>query len=87
MDLKKERMIQNISLRSIQSQSFPFARSQLSRFTGAPTSEDINGAIITINEQIKQQSTLLDELKEDLDGFKKYLAKAESKKISKPMTN
>ena len=72
-------------MRSIQSKSY--IRSQLSRFTGAPTSEDINREIITIKEQRNQQLKILDELNEKLAGFEKYLAKAMSKQKSKPMTN
>ena len=87
MELNKQLTEQQNSLMSIQSQSFPFMRSHLSRFTGAPTSESIKLSINTISEQITKQSTILRELNEKLAGFENYLAKARSKQKSKPMTN
>ena len=73
MKLTKQLTEQENSLRSIQSQSY--IRSQLSRFTGAPTSEDINREIITISEKINQQSNILADLEKRLNEYKGYLSK------------
>jgi hypothetical protein len=81
MELKKQRTEQENSLRSIQSQSF--LRSQLSRFTGAPTSENINREIFTINQNIKKLEDELLGLNTSLIDYRRFLAKA----LPKPMTN
>ena len=79
MELKKQRTEQENSLRSIQSQSF--LRSQLSRFTGAPTSENINREIFTINQNIKKLEDELLGLNTSLIDYKRFLSQSLSKQM------
>jgi chromosome segregation ATPase len=79
MELKKQLTEQENSLMSIQSQSF--LRSQLSRFTGAPTSENITREIFTINQNIKKLEDELRDLKTRLIDYRRFLSQSLSKQM------